>query len=211
LFTGLVAELGDIVSLEKRGNGARLFLDAKTLSREAKLGDSIAINGTCLTVVEIRGITLAFDISDETLRSSNLGELRVRDKVNLEPALRLNDRLGGHFVTGHIDGIGRLRSKSLEGEVYKIVIETEPWIAEYLVEKGSVAVDGISLTVVDVMRDGFSLVIIPHTAKMTTLGHKAAGDRVNVEVDILGKYVSKYLKKGKDTDLMQTLKASGFA
>ena len=211
MFTGLVLELGDIVSLEKRGNGARLFLDAKALSQEARLGDSIAINGTCLTVVEIKGMTLAFDISDETLRSSNLGELRARDRVNLEPALRLADRLGGHFVTGHIDGAGRIRSKSLGGEVYKIVIETEPWIAEYLVEKGSVAVDGISLTVVDVMRDGFSLVVIPHTAKMTTLGLKGAGDRVNVEVDILGKYVSKFLKKGKDADLMQTLKASGFA
>ncbi|MDP2158241.1 MAG: riboflavin synthase, partial [Nitrospirota bacterium] len=197
--------------LDRRGKGARLFLDAKALSREAKLGDSIAINGACLTVVEIRGTALAFDISDETLKSTNLGELRVRDRVNLEPALRLNDRLGGHFVTGHIDGAGRMRSKSLEGEVYKIAIETEPWIAEYLVEKGSVAVDGISLTVVDVLRDGFSLVVIPHTAKVTTLGFKGAGDRVNVEVDILGKYVSKYLKKGKDSNLMQTLRESGFA
>jgi riboflavin synthase len=210
LFTGLVVESGDIISLTRRGNGARLLLDAQALGREAKPGDSIAINGTCLTVVEIRGTNLAFDISDETLKSTNLGELRARDRVNLEPALRLNDRLGGHFVTGHIDGIGRIRSKTLEGEGYKIVIETEPWIAEYLVEKGSVAVDGISLTVVDVMRDGFSLVIIPHTAKLTTIGQKSAGDRVNVEVDILGKYVSKYLKKGKDADLMQTLKASGF-
>jgi len=211
LFTGLVVELGDIVSLEKRGKGAKLFLKAKALSQEAKIGDSIAINGACLTVVEIRGTALAFDISDETLKSTNLGELRARDRVNLEPALRLDDRLGGHFVTGHIDGAGRIRSKSLEGDVYKIVIETEPWIAEYLVEKGSVAVDGISLTVVDVMRDGFSLVIIPHTANMTTIGLKGNGDRVNIEVDILGKYVSKYLKKGDDSRLMQTLKASGFA
>jgi len=211
LFTGLIAELGDIASLEKRGKGARLFLNAMALSQEAKIGDSIAINGTCLTVVESRGTTLAFDISDETLRSTNLGELKVRDRVNLEPALRLNDRLGGHFVTGHIDGVGRVRSKSLESEVYKVVIETEPWIAEYLVEKGSVAVDGISLTVVDVMRDGFSLVVIPHTANVTTIGLKGAGDRMNVEVDILGKYVAKYMKKGKDSNLMQTLKASGFA
>ena len=210
MFTGLVAALGDIVSLEKRGKGARLVLDAEAIAREAGLGDSIAINGTCLTVVEIRGNTLAFDISDETLRSSNLGDLKVRDRVNLEPALRLNDRLGGHIVTGHIDGAGRIRSKSLEGDVYRIVIETEPWISEYLVEKGSVAVDGISLTVVDVMQNGFSLVIIPHTARLTTLGFKGTGDRVNVEVDILGKYVAKYLKKGKDANLMQTLKASGF-
>ncbi len=211
MFTGLVLELGAIVSLEKRGKGARLFLDAQAISKEAGLGDSIAINGTCLTVVEVRGNTVAFDVSDETLRSSNLGELKTRDRVNLEPALRLNDRLGGHFVTGHIDGAGRIRSKSLEGEAYKIVIETEPWIADYLVEKGSVAVDGISLTVVDVMRDGFSLVIIPHTALMTTIGFKGPGDRVNVEVDILGKYVAKYLKRGQNSNFMQTLKEQGFA
>jgi riboflavin synthase len=211
LFTGLVAEIGDVVSLIKKGNGARLSLNAAEVSRDAKLGDSIAINGTCLTVVEIRGRTLAFDLSDETLRSSNLGELKARDRVNLEPALRPDDRLGGHFVTGHIDGIGVIRSKTREGEVYKIVIKTEPWIAEYLVEKGSVAVDGISLTVVEVLRDGFSLVIIPHTANLTTIGFKGPGDRVNVEVDILGKYVARYLKREKGEDLMQTLMKEGYA
>jgi riboflavin synthase len=211
LFTGLVIEMGEVSALVKKGNVARLFLDAGSLAQGAKLGDSIAINGTCLTVVEIKGNTLAFDISDESLRSTNLGELKARDRVNLEPALRLDDRLGGHFVTGHIDGTGRIRSKNLEGEVWKIVIETEPWIAEYLVEKGSVAVDGISLTVVDVLRDGFSLVIIPHTAKQTTIGFKGPGNSVNVEVDILGKYVSKFLKRGKDANLMQTLKEKGFA
>jgi riboflavin synthase len=210
LFTGLVVELGEVSSLMKKGNGARLYLDAKSLGQGAKLGDSIAINGTCLTVVEIRGNVLAFDISDETLRSTNLGELKARDSVNLEPALRLDERLGGHFVTGHIDGVGKIRTKALEGEVWKIVIEAEPWIAEYLIEKGSVSVDGISLTVVDVLRDGFSLVIIPHTAKLTTIGFKKPGDRVNIEVDILGKYVLKFLKKGKDANLMNTLKASGF-
>jgi riboflavin synthase len=211
LFTGLVAEMGDVVSLMKKGNGARLSLNAVEVSRDAKLGDSIAINGTCLTVVEIMGRSLAFDLSDETLRSSNLGELKARDRVNLEPALRPDDRLGGHFVTGHIDGTGVIRSKTREGEVYKIVIKTEPRIAEYLVEKGSVAVDGISLTVVEVLRDGFSLVIIPHTAKLTTIGFKGPGDRVNVEVDILGKYVARYLKREKGEDLMQTLMKKGYA
>jgi riboflavin synthase len=202
--------MGDVVSLMKKGSSARLFLEAVEISRNAKLGDSIAINGTCLTVVEIKGRTLAFDLSDETLRSSNLGELKARDRVNLEPALRPDDRLGGHFVTGHIDGTGVIRSKTREGEVYKIVIRTEPWIAEYLVEKGSVAVDGISLTVVDVLRDGFSLVIIPHTANLTTIGFKGPGDRVNVEVDILGKYVARYLKREKGEDLMQTLMKKGY-
>ena len=211
MFTGLVVEMGNVVSLTKKGNSARLSLDAKTLSRDAKLGDSIAINGTCLTVVEVKDTVLAFDLSDETLKSSNLGELKARDRVNLEPALRLDDRLGGHFVTGHIDGAGRIRSKTLEGEVYKIVIETEPWMAEYLVEKGSVAVDGISLTVVDVLRDGFSLVIIPHTTRLTTIGFKGPGDRVNVEVDILGKYVQRFLHNRRDGGLMQTLKEQGFA
>ena len=211
MFTGLIVEMGDVVSLIRKGNGARLSLDAKTLSRDAKLGDSIAINGTCLTVVEIRGDVLSFDLSEETLGSSNLGELKVKDRVNLEPALRLDDRLGGHFVTGHIDGRGKIRSKTLEGDVYKIVIGTEPWIAEYLVEKGSVAVDGISLTVVDVLKDGFSLVIIPHTSRLTTIGFKGTGDSVNVEVDILGKYVSRFLKKGKDAGLMRTLIDKGFA
>jgi len=211
LFTGLVAEMGDVVSLMKKGSGARLSLDAVEVSRNAKLGDSIAINGTCLTVVEVKGRTLTFDLSDETLRSSNLGELKARDRVNLEPALRPDDRLGGHFVTGHIDGTGVIRAKTREGEVYKIIIKTEPWIAEYLVEKGSVAVDGISLTVVDVMRDGFSLVIIPHTAELTTIGFKGPGDRVNVEVDILGKYVARYLKREKGDDLMQTLMKKGYA
>lgn len=211
MFTGLVAEMGDVVSLMKKGSGARLSLDAVEVSRDAKLGDSIAINGTCLTVVEVKGRTLAFDLSDETLRSSNLGELKARDRVNLEPALRPDDRLGGHFVTGHIDGTGVIRAKTREGEVYKIIVKTEPWIAEYLVEKGSVAVDGISLTVVDVMRDGFSLVIIPHTAELTTIGFKGPGDRVNVEVDILGKYVARYLKREKGDDLMQTLMKKGYA
>ncbi len=211
MFTGLVAEMGDVVSLMKKGSGARLSLDAVEVSRNAKLGDSIAINGTCLTVVEVKGRTLTFDLSDETLRSSNLGELKARDRVNLEPALRPDDRLGGHFVTGHIDGTGVIRAKTREGEVYKIIIKTEPWIAEYLVEKGSVAVDGISLTVVDVMRDGFSLVIIPHTAELTTIGFKGPGDRVNVEVDILGKYVARYLKREKGDDLMQTLMKKGYA
>ena len=211
MFTGLVVEMGDIVSLVKKGSGARLSLNAPEVSRNAKLGDSVAVNGTCLTVVEIRDRTLAFDLSDETLRSSNLGELKVRDRVNLEPSLRPSDRLGGHFVTGHIDGTGMIRSKSREGDVYKVVVRTEPGIAAYLVEKGSVAVDGISLTVVEVLRDGFSLVIIPHTAALTTIGFKGAGDRVNIEVDILGKYVARYLRREKGDDLMQTLMKNGYA
>jgi len=211
LFTGLVVEMGEIVSVTKRDSGARLFLKAESMSKDAQMGDSISVNGTCLTVVEIKGKTLGFDMSDETLKSTNLGSLRAKDRVNLEPSLRLESRLGGHFVTGHIDGVGTIRTKSATGDVYKIVIGAGNDITRFLVEKGSVAVDGISLTVVEVLSNGFSIVIIPHTAALTTIGFKGPGDTVNIEVDILGKYVSKFLSKGKDTDFMNTLMREGFA
>jgi len=125
--------------------------------------------------------------------------------------LRLDAKLGGHFVTGHIDGVGKIKSKTLTGDVYRIVVRTEGRLADFLVEKGSVAVDGISLTVVEVFKDGFSIVIIPHTANLTTIGFKNPGDAVNIEVDILGKYVSKFLSKGKDAGFMETLSREGFA
>lgn len=211
MFTGLIAEMGEVVSMAKKEGGARLLLAAMKVSSQAEIGDSISINGTCLTVVEKKGDVLGFDLSDETLQSSNLGRLRTRDKVNVEPSLRMDSKIGGHFVTGHIDGVGNIRSKDAAGEAYKFVITAEKRISGFLVEKGSVAVDGISLTVVDVFSGGFSVVIIPHTAKMTTMGSKGAGDSVNIEVDILGKYVSKFLDKGKDSSFMQTLSEEGFA
>jgi len=211
VFTGLVAEMGEIVAVTRQASGARLSLRAGAVADGAALGDSISINGCCLTVVERTGRVLAFDLSDETLRSTNLGGLRPADRVNLEPSLRPDSRMGGHFVTGHVDGVGRVRSKTLSGDVYTIVIGAGSRITDFLVEKGSVAVDGISLTVVDVYPDGFSLVIIPHTASVTTIGAKGPGDSVNIEVDILGKYVSKFLAKGKDARFMQTLSEEGFA
>lgn len=210
MFTGLVVDMGEIVSVTKRDSGARLFLNAESVSEGARIGDSISVNGTCLTVVEIKGKTLGFDISDETLRSTNLGSLRKKDRVNLEPSLRLDSRLGGHFVTGHIDGVGTIKSKSAAGDVHKIVIGAGSDIIRFLVEKGSVAVDGISLTVVEVLPKGFSIVIIPHTAALTTIGFKGPGDTVNIEVDILGKYVSKFLHKGQDSGLMKALSEEGF-
>ena len=211
MFTGLIVEMGEVASLTKKGNSGRLALYAKALAHDAAVGDSISVNGTCLTVVEIKGNTLSFDLSDETLRSTNIGRLRIKDRVNLEPALRMDAKLGGHFVTGHIDGVGKIQSKTLTGDVCKIIIVTEARLADFLVEKGSVAVDGISLTVVEVFKDRFSLVIIPHTASLTTIGVKVPGDEVNIEVDILGKYVSRFLSKGKDTGFMETLLREGFA
>jgi riboflavin synthase len=211
LFTGLIVEMGEVVSLAKRGGGARLSLRARTVFEKAAMGDSISINGACLTVVEKKGDTAGFDLSDETLRATNLGQLKVKDRVNLEPALKLDGRLDGHFVTGHIDGVGKIRSKTATGDMIKVVIDAAKEIVDFLVEKGSVAVDGISLTVVDVLGDGFSVVIIPHTARMTTLGYKDAGDTLNLEVDILGKYVSKFLQRTKDSRFMRTLMEEGFA
>ncbi len=211
MFTGIIVEMGEIVSIAKRETGARLNLKSKDIVSDAKLGDSISINGTCLTVVEVKGDVLAFDLSDETLKTTNLGQLKIKDRVNLEPSLRLDSKVGGHFVTGHIDGVGKIKSKEVAGNIFKIVIGTERRLADFLVEKGSVAVDGISLTVVDVFKDGFSVVIIPHTAHMTTIGFKGPGDLVNIEVDILGKYVSKFLNKDKKDSFMQSLLEEGFA
>jgi len=217
LFTGLIVELGEVVSMTRRERRARLLVAAKTVSSQAEIGDSISINGTCLTVVEKKGDTLGFDLSEETLQSSNLGRLRTKDRVNIEPSLRMDSKVGGHFVTGHIDGIGKIESKTLTGEAYKFVINTERRISDFLVEKGSVAVDGISLTVVDVTDDSFSVVIIPHTARVTTIGFKDAGDTVNVEADIIGKYVARFLKyksgtekTNTDATLMKSLREAGY-
>jgi riboflavin synthase len=202
--------MGEIVSVVKTGSGARIVLKSKRLVADAQIGDSISINGTCLTVVEIKGDAMAFDLSDETLRLTNLGQLKPKDKVNLEPSLKLDSKLGGHFVTGHIDGLGRIKSKEAIGDVFRVTFSTEERIVDYLVEKGSVAVDGISLTVVDVLKNGFSVVIIPHTARETSLGFKSPGDVVNIEVDILGKYVSKFLHRGRDEKLKGTLMEEGY-
>lgn len=214
MFTGIIIETGDVVSVKGKTSGASLAISADEITKAAAVGDSIAINGVCLTVVTINGKQLSFDLSDETLNSTNLGQLKPGDKVNLEPSLRPDGKLGGHFVSGHVDSVGRIRSKSLVGDTYKIAIDAPQKVTALLVEKGSVAVDGISLTVVDVFEDHFTLVIIPHTAKVTTIGFKNAGDSVNLEADIIGKYVARFLgkdeKKKNDKSLMESLMKAGY-
>jgi riboflavin synthase len=212
LFTGLILETGDIISVKQRSGGAILSLKSKETASAAKLGDSISVNGVCLTVVNISGNELSFDLSDETLRSTNLGGLKKGDIINIEPALTPASKIGGHFVTGHVDTVGRIRSKTHVGDMLKFEIEAPPKTTGFLVEKGSVAVDGISLTVVDILKDGFTLVIIPHTSKLTTLGVKNIGDSVNIEVDILGKYVARFLNRqgDKDSSFMKTLMEGGY-
>lgn len=212
MFTGLIVEMGVVTSLTGRGGGALLSLEADDVASSAETGDSISVNGVCLTVVKKREHELSFDLSDETLKSTNLGYLKKGDPVNLEPSLRPDSRIGGHFVTGHVDTVGRIRSIASTGDMMKLEIESPAKALSFLVEKGSVAVDGISLTVVDILKDRFTLVIIPHTAKLTTLGTKEPGDTVNIEVDILGKYVAKFLqgRDDKDRRFMKTLMEGGY-
>jgi riboflavin synthase len=212
MFTGLVTEKGEVVSLRKSGPGAVLTLRAAGVARGAAVGDSISVDGACLTVTGARGAELSFDLSGETLGSTTLGGLRTGDAVNLEPSLRADGKLGGHFVTGHVDAVGRIRAKATEGETVKVEVEAPPMVMDLLVPKGSVAVDGMSLTVVDVLRDSFTVVIIPHTAQVTTIGSKGAGAAVNLEADIIGKYVMRFLKRGENADegLMKALERGGF-
>lgn len=210
MFTGLIQETGKIISILKKSGRAVLTLKSTEIAQSANPGDSISVNGVCLTVVNKKGNELSFDLSGETLKCSNLGNLKPGDIVNLEPSLSPNSKIGGHFVTGHIDDTGKIRSRTTTGDMVKFEFEAPPEILNFLVKKGSVAIDGISLTVIDILSDSFTVIIIPHTAKLTTLGFKGPGDTVNIEVDILGKYVAKFLNKDKDSRLMKSLVEGGF-
>lgn len=212
LFTGLILEMGEILSVKRRSGGAILSLKSKEVAASAKQGDSISVNGVCLTVINTNNNILSFDLSEETLRSSNLGSLKTGDAVNLEPSLSFDSKIGGHFVTGHVDAAGKIRSKANIGDMMKVEIEAPVNVINFLVEKGSVAVDGISLTVVDILKNSFTVMIIPHTAKLTTIGFKGPGDTVNIEADILGKYVARFLNKegNRDSSFMKTLMEEGY-
>ena len=194
MFTGLVEELGEMVNQQHSSNGAVLVIRGASVYHDLKQGDSVAVNGICLTVSKLgsAGVFHA-DVMPETLRRTNLHELQKGSRVNLERALRAGDRLGGHFVSGHIDGTGEILSKQREGNAMVYRVGAPPSVLRYLVEKGSVTVDGISLTVVTVDDKSFSVSLIPHTAALTTLGYKNAGDQVNLEADMLAKYVEKLL------------------
>jgi riboflavin synthase len=207
MFTGLVEALAPVDAVVSEGDGRALVV-AAPFTAELALGDSVAINGACLTVVARDDRTCRFQAGPETLRKTNLGELQPGDRVNLERALRVGDRLGGHLVQGHVDGIGRIASRQRQGEWEVVWFSCAASLAEQLVPKGSVTVDGISLTVVDVTADGFSVALIPHTLALTTLGFKGPGASVNLETDILAKYVWKCLRGGGVT--RETLQRTGF-
>jgi riboflavin synthase len=193
MFTGLIEEVGAVAAVRHVGASARLALEAPVIASGCAVGDSVCINGVCLTVVSLSGRRLEFDAVAETLRRSNLGELRVGDRVNLERAMRADSRLGGHIVQGHVDAVGRVRSITPEATSRRLVVDAAGELLRYIVEKGSIAVDGISLTVAVVDRVGFAVAIIPHTWNATTLSQLRPGDRVNLEADILAKYVERLL------------------
>jgi riboflavin synthase len=193
VFTGIVRELGRVVSLEGGREQARLVVAAPGLAPELQTGDSVAVDGCCLTVVGSEEEALAFDLSAETLSRSSLGSLRAEQRANLEPAIRVGEPLGGHYVQGHVDAVGRVRSLVPEGEGVRIWIEVPPDVLRYCVEKGSLTVAGVSLTIAELTDDAVAVALIPHTLEVTTLGNAQPGDAVNLEADVLAKYVERLL------------------
>lgn len=197
MFTGLVQSLAEVIAIEPEGPGVRLIVRDAVFAADATLGDSICVNGCCLTVVAIDGDAIAFQAGTETLSRTNLGELAAGSKVNLEPSLKAGDQLGGHYVTGHVDCLGTVDSRDEDGEWAKFFFRVPAAQIRQMASKGSVAVDGVSLTLVDVedTAEGgrFSVALIPHTLGVTTLGARHPGDRVNIETDVLAKYVERQL------------------
>src|SRR5260370_1149495 len=193
MFTGIVESLQPVIRAENMPDGRELVV-AAPFAPDLALGESVAINGACLTVVTHDAESCRFQAGFETLAKTNLGELRDGERVNLERALKLSDRLGGHLVTGHIDGLGKVLERTPHGEFEMIWFSAAPELTQQMAPKGSIAVDGISLTLVDVKEDRFSVMLIPHTLTQTTLGFKRTGDAVNLETDLLSKYVQKHLQ-----------------
>ena len=194
MFTGIVEELGAVSAVEPVGDGARLVISGEVVTEGTRIGDSIAVNGCCLTVVDIGPGWWAADAVPETISRTNLGSLRPGDPVNLERPLAVGDRLGGHLVQGHVDGVGRVVSPAPD-----LHISAGDGVLAYVVEKGSITVDGVSLTVTSVLPDGFTVALIPHTMSVTTLGRKVRGNAVNLEADVIAKYTERLLRGGAES------------
>ena len=199
MFTGIVEEIGIITGVTKDS----LKVRAHAVHSDAKIGDSIAVNGVCLSIVEIKGNVLSFDVMEESLRRTTLGDLKINGQVNLERSLRADSRIGGHFVSGHIDYKGRIEQiiKGTEGTGFRISLPTE--FSTLVAEKGSISLDGVSLTIAAVSRKDFTVYLIPHTLKVTTLGKRRKGDQLNVETDLLAKYIARQTQKPDLRDLLK--------
>lgn len=195
MFTGIVETVGVIEKIEPGDDLTRLVIDAESIADGVKLGHSVAVNGVCLTVTSLLDGRFTFEAIPETLQRTNLGDLEVGSRVNLERAMRAGDRLDGHIVQGHVDGVGIVRAVIQAGNDVRLQIDCEPELADCVVEKGSIAIDGVSLTVAALLPTGFEVALIPHTLEVTTLSERRIHDRVNLEVDVLGKYVKRYLER----------------
>jgi riboflavin synthase len=193
MFTGIIEGMGRLASIQAAGEGRRFTIHSDFDLQETRLGDSVAVNGVCLTVTEIGPKRFSADVSPETLARSTFMKAGIGDRVNLERALRLSDRLGGHLVSGHIDGVGTVHRKTKKGNAWIISIGLPESMSRYIIQKGSVAVDGVSLTVNQVTAAQFEVSIIPHTAGLTTVGIKSPGAAVNIETDMIGKYVERFM------------------
>jgi len=211
MFTGIIQAKGSIAALERRGGDVRLSVQSDGLPFTSyDVGESIAVNGVCLTAVELRADGFDTDVSVETLDVTNLGSLGVGDNVNLEPSLSLGDRLGGHLVSGHVDCLGSVTSRRADARSIRFSIEVPKEFARYVARKGSVTIDGVSLTVNDVSATSFEVNIIPHTADVTIMGDYAVGTNVNIEVDLLARYIERLLAKDGEGLSMEFLKEHGY-
>jgi riboflavin synthase len=195
MFTGIIETVGIIEGVEPGDDLTRLVVNAEPIVDGVELGDSVAVNGGCLTVTSIRNGRLSFEAVRETMERTSLGDLKVGARVNLERAMRAGDRLDGHIVQGHVDGVGTVRQMVQEGNDVRLQIDCDPELADCVVEKGSIAIDGVSLTVAALSPSGFEVALIPHTLEVTTLCDRQPHDRVNLEADVLGKYVKRYLER----------------
>ncbi len=194
MFSGIVEEMGAVQSVEKGLAGAKFSILASAILEDLKVGDSVSVSGACLTATSIDEQSFLVDVSTETLNCTNFGTIVVGTPLNLERAMKLNARMNGHLVTGHVDGLGTLRVREQDGNAIYLTMEAEEDIMRYCVPKGSITIDGISLTINSVTAHSFSVAIIPHTAKVTTIGLKQVGDAVNLESDLIGKYVERLLQ-----------------
>jgi riboflavin synthase len=208
MFTGIIEGLGKIAAIRSSGQGNRVTIEADFSLDQTKIGDSIAVSGACLTAVKIEDRRFEVDVSPETLKTSIFDQAKVGDRVNLERAMRFSDRIDGHLVSGHIDGTGILKQREILGNAIIVRIAAGESLTRYMIAKGSVAVDGISLTINSCDAAGFSVSVIPYTSQLTTIGIKKRGDRVNIETDMIGKYVERFLAGGSQTGKDQLTKRS---
>lgn len=213
MFTGLIEDIGELAAISRHAKGAKVTVACHLPMDEVEIGDSIAVDGACLTVISMDDASFTVDVSLETLKMTTLGAVKTGTRVHLERALCLGDRLGGHLVQGHVDGVGQKVAQETVGEGWTVTWSVPDGLLDTIVHKGSITIDGVSLTVATLEGNRVTVAVVPHTAQMTTLVERAVGSPVNVETDLVGKYVRRILTRGKATDglTMKALKEAGFA